>query len=115
MRVKILSFKVTERYVLHDSIWNKIKKFFLLEYEADKYHFDVMIKIDPDYKARRLEPNDFIELPNKIRLQVWSVDRFDLIKAKTYKFVSEDLRKYKPMEFYLVYPHVHGHITDRAS
>ncbi len=115
MRVKILSFKVIQTYAMRDTFWNKVKKVLFLKYEQDLYHFDVTIKIDPDYQARRLEPQDFIELPNKVRLQVWSVDRFDLIKAKTYKFVREDLRKYKPIEFYLVYPHVHGHINDRAS
>jgi hypothetical protein len=78
------------------------------------YHFDVVMRVDEDYveSARQLEPNDFVELPNGVRLKVWSVDRFGIIRAKTYKMVKLDLRSYHPMEMYLVYPRIHGRVSD---
>jgi hypothetical protein len=114
MRIKILKFEVVESYVLRDTWWNKIRKFFSHNYEVDQYHFDIQMLVDPEYEAhsRRLEKFDFIELPNKVRLSIWSVDRFGMVKAKTYNLVKENLRHYHPMEMYLVYPHTHGRISD---
>lgn len=113
MRINILSFKVVERYVLSDD--NKFWKWLCGKKIHDKYHFDCVIKIDAEsrIKIRGLEPRkDFVELPNKVRLQIWSIEGM-IIRAKTYKFIDEDLQKYKPIEMYLVYPHRHGHIDDR--
>jgi hypothetical protein len=115
MRIKIQHFKVAERYVLRTDtniflhLWNLITG----KEDDHLYHFDCVMRVDPDYKdaARQLEINDFVELPNKIRLRVWSVDRGNIIRAKTYKMIYQDLRRYTPIEMYLVYPRVHGHLN----
>lgn len=105
MRIRILHFEVVERYVMRDTRWNQIWKFIMGKHESNQYHFDVKMKVDPDYYGGKLEVNDFLELPNKVRLRIWSVER-EVVRAKTYKFVDQDLRRYKPMEMYLVYPRV---------
>jgi hypothetical protein len=113
MRINILSFKVVERYVLSDD--NKFWKWLCGKRTHDKYHFDCIIRIDPEslIKVRGLEARkDFVQLPNKVRLQIWQING-QTIRAKTYKFIDEDLQKYRPIEMYLVYPHRHGHIDDR--
>ncbi len=111
MRVKILQFNVQEKYVHRPSTW--WQRLFGVG-EVDQYHYDVVMKIDLEYMqyARPLEVNDFIQLPNAVKLKVWSVDRFGIVKAKTYKMVVEDLHGYLPMEMYLVYPRVHGKIAN---
>jgi hypothetical protein len=112
MRIKILQFQVSERYILRDDTNILIRIFNFLIGRATQllYHFDCVMKVDNDYQetARPLEVNDFIQLPNGVRLKVWSVDRFGIVKAKTYKMVEVDLRKYHPIEMYLVYPRVHA-------
>jgi hypothetical protein len=113
MRIKILQFEVKEKYVHRPSTWWQR---LLGINEVDQYHFDTVMKVDPDYMAtaRELQVDDFVMLPNAVRLKVWSVDRFGIVKAKTYKMIVEDLRGYLPMEMYLVYPRVHGRIQDKA-
>lgn len=117
MTIKILSFTIIERYVIRDTYFNKFCKWLSGKYESDKYHYDCVIKVDESYAShtRELMRDDVLRLPNKVRLMVWSVDRFGIIKAKTYKFIEEDLRNYHPMEMYLVYPRVHGNINNIAS
>lgn len=118
MRIKILHFKIqqtfsmTENMNVFQMIWRSI---FGPDIQVD-YHFDVVMKIDPDYieAARQLEKDEHVQLPNGVRLQVWSIDRGNIIKAKTYKMIQEDLRGYRPMEMFLVYPRVHGHLSDKA-
>ena len=79
------------------------------------HHFDTRIKIIQPQHAKPLEVGDQVQLPNGVRLKIWSVDRENQIKAKTTKIIEEDLRGYLPLEMYLVYTRVHGRITDRAS
>lgn len=113
MRIGILSFKVVERYVLSDT--NKLWKWLCGKRTHDKYHFDCVIRIDAEslVKVKGLESKkDFVELPNKVRLMIWQIQG-QTIRAKTYKFIDEDLQRYRPIEMYLVYPHRHGHIDDR--
>ena len=118
MRIHILQFEVkqtvpmTEHLNPFQYVWRTI---FGPEIEVD-YHFDIQMKIDPEYEAqaRKLERGDKVQLPNGVKLEVWSIDRFNLIKAKTPVMIKEDLRGYRPMEMYLVYPRVHGHLNDRA-
>jgi hypothetical protein len=111
MRVKILQFSVVEQYVHRPSTW--WQRLFGLG-EVDQYHYDCVVKVDPEYVkyARKLEVNDFIQLPNAVRLKVWSVDRFDIVRAKTCKMTMENMRGYLPIEMYLVYPRVHGRVSD---
>jgi hypothetical protein len=107
MRIQILQFKVVQTYVMRDTVLNKIWKFITQNYEHDQYHFDLQLVVDQSYKlqANELQPNDVVILPNDVRLKIWYVDRF-CVKAKTYKFVKADLRKYHPIEMYLVYPRI---------
>ncbi len=113
MRIRILQFKVVEQYVHRPSTW--WQRLFGGG-EVDQYHYDCVMKVDPDYtqSARPLEVNDFVQLPNAVKLKVWSVDRFGIVKAKTYKMTPENMQHYHPIEMYLVYPRVHGRISDRA-
>lgn len=114
MRIKILQFSVVEKYVHRPSAFDFWQRLF--GKELDQYHFDTIIKVDPEYvkTGRQLQVNDFLQLPNGVKLLVWSIDRFDIVRAKTYKMTVDDLRGYHPMEMYLVYPHQHGHMQDRA-
>lgn len=118
MRIQILQFKVQETFIMSENlnifqyVWRWL---FGPQIDLD-YHFDVVMKVDESYQAmaRQLEKHDRIQLPNGMPLEVWSVDRFGIVKAKTYKMVKEDIRGYHPMEMYLVYPRIHGRISDRA-
>lgn len=128
MKIKILAFKVVETYTIIDTwygLWNRIQEkhfwtklwmWIITPADRDEYHFDVVIKIDDQSSLpRRFKENDFIELDNKVKLVIWSVDRMDIIRAKTYKFTTEDLRRYKPKEMYLCYSNQHGHLNDRTG
>lgn len=113
MRIEITAFKIVGRYVLSDD--NKFWKWLIGKRSKDLYHFDCKIQVKDDAikKLRGLEPRkDFFELPNKVRLQFWSING-NTIHMKTYKFIEQDLQKYTPIEMYLVYPHRHGHMDDR--
>jgi hypothetical protein len=118
MRIPILQFEVQETRIWTENLpLLKQMARFLFGPSLDVcYHFDVVMKVDQVYKewARELEKGDGIQLPNGVQLKVWSVDRFGIVKAKTEKPVRNDLRGCLPIEIYLVYPRVHGHITDRA-
>lgn len=111
MKITILQFEVEERYVLRHTYFNKIINWFLGRSEPDEYHFDVVMKVK-DSVPRNLLILDIIQLPNKVRLMVWSVDRFGVVRAKTIKLIKEDIRGYKPDVAYLVYPLTHGHLKD---
>lgn len=107
MKINILQFRVLEKYVLRDTWWKKIIKLFRGHPEPDQYHFDVMMKIERPQLP--LEANRIVELPNGVKLLVWHVER-EIIKAKTYKFVNQNLQGYHPMEMYLHYDKRHGHM-----
>lgn len=119
MRIKIINFQIQQTFQMVEGVnifarvWRSL---FGPELEVE-FHFDVRIKVNEDYidTARKLEKHDRIQLPNGVKLEVWSVDRDGLIKAKTYKYVKEDLRAYHPIEMFLVYPRIHGHISDRHT
>ena len=111
MRIPITSFQVTERYILRDP---SFFRWLLGKHDPDEFHFDCLIYINREdtIKLRGVEERkDFIELPNKVRLQVWQVEP-GKIRAKTYKFIKEDLQRYKPTDLFLVYDRRHGHIRD---
>lgn len=117
MTIKILSFRVQQTAIMHDdlNVFQYAWRWMFDDLEV-LYHFDTTMKVDEDYigMARKLEVGDEVQLPNKVRLKIWSVDRLGIMKAKTTKMISEDLRGYTPIEMYLVYPRVFEHLTDKA-
>lgn len=127
MRIKIISFHVTEIVTLRDTwlalwsrlqaytFWSRVWLWLITPADQDEFHFEVTMKVEYQQMSRKLMEKDFIELDNKQRLVVWSVDRMDIIRAKTYKMTREDLRKARPKEMYLIYENQHGHLNDRAS
>jgi hypothetical protein len=116
MTLNITSFKVVEPYVLRDTLWNKFRKWLRDEQSHNLYHFDCEIQVDDESRLKLVGLDaykEFIELPNKVRLQVWAINH-RVLKCKTYKFVDKDLRRYHPTKMYLVYDRRHGHINDRT-
>lgn len=116
MRIEILSLQVVETVTMRDD-YNIFMRLFMKLFRIatfEEWHFDVVLKIKPHAKLNLLK-DDQIELPNKVRLTIWSVDRFNIIRAKTVRFVSQDLRKYTPIEAHLVYPRTFGHLNDKQS
>ena len=110
MTIPILQFQVIETYVSR----GVIRKFFdwlVGQDHIDEYHFDVRIKIGELPKHLQLKEGDFIMLENGVRMYIWSRDRENMFKAKTYKMVVDDLRNYKPEKMFLVYDKTHGKIT----
>jgi hypothetical protein len=109
MKIKILQFKILETHVLREGFWTRLQSFFLGTEHPPEYHFEIQIQIDPwvpmgpDLKWHSLEPQDQLELPGHIRLEIFRVAR-DILMAKTTRFIPVDLRRSKPMEAYLVYP-----------
>lgn len=118
MTVKIINFKVQEVSQMIEDVGfiEAFVRYLLGPPLKFEYHFDVVIKVNEGYitTARKLEPGDVVSLPNKIRLKVWSVDRHGIVKLKTTAWIQQDLRDYHPIEMYLVYPRVHGHMKDKA-
>lgn len=108
MKINILQFRVLEKYVLRDTWWKKTIKYFKGCSEPDQYHFDVMMKIEQP--TIPLEEKRIVELPNGVKLMVCYVDRLGVVRAKTYKFVKENLQGYHPMEMYLHYEKRHPHM-----
>jgi hypothetical protein len=114
MRIKIINFQIVETYVSRPAIVKFWQRLFGVE-ELDQYHFDTRIKIDDLPNNLKLNVNDIIQLPNAVKLIIWSVDRGNMIKAKTFKMAVEDLRNYHPIEMHLVYPRSYTHISDRHA
>lgn len=114
MRIEIIHFKVKQAYCMTEdiNIFEKAIRWMMGIEIKKEYHFDCLMKVDPNYEesARRLEVNDFVELPNRVRLKVWRIDR-DTLWAKTCSYTIHDLRTYLVTQMYLVYPRVHGRIN----
>jgi hypothetical protein len=114
MKIEIKSFQVIETYISRPRIV-RILDWLLGGNELDKYHFDTRIRIGELPNKLELKINDIIQLDNAVKLMVWSIDRGNMIKAKTFMMITDDLRDYQPTEMYLVYPRTHGHISDRNT
>jgi hypothetical protein len=113
MTIKIINFHVIDTYISRPMIVKLWQRIFGNE-EVDQYHFDVRIKIGDLPSHLKLREKDIIQLPNAVKLMVWSVDRENMIKARTFKMVVEDLRTYHPIEMHLVYQRFHPKISDNA-
>lgn len=101
---------MVETYISRPLI-TKLWQWLTSNQEIDQYHFDVRMRINILNPQLRLKEKDIVQLPNAVKLMVWSVDRGNMIKAKTTMMVVDDLRGYKPDEMYLMYPRIHGKIN----
>lgn len=109
MTIKIINFHVVETYVSRPLIVKFWQRLFGNE-ELDQFHFDVRIKIGDLPRNLKLNVNDIVQLPNSVKMMIWSIDRGNQIKAKTFKMTVDDLRDYHPIEMYLVYPRVYARV-----
>lgn len=107
MKIVILKFKIMEALELRQICpWWK----FWTRY-TPQYHYDIRMEV---FSPIPLEENDFIQLPNGLKLIIWKSQQ-QIIWAKTYSMTEVDLRGYRTIYAHLCYEKRHGHLNDRAS